>query len=426
MITYPELDPKTELPLYHERLQSDHDYRVWVDVLTLDEKLVRSVDLLDGQINVDRAADGPTRTGSLVLSDPEGALSFGTRYADDSSGVLWVNRLIRVNHSIVVPALQGRTIRAVCGVGVPTAVSRKGGELGIEWGDKSLLADHGVRPKTYKRGQNVREVLIHLLGDLCGETKFRIPPTKRTLSRPYSVGMGDDILTPWDAFVRIAKKEANWRAFYSCDGFATCEPASGSSTVKVRDLLALPDASTSFTEFVNYVKVTSTRKTVDKQGTKNTKDDVNVTTRYESVAVLPKAHDLSEQSLGRHIVRGGNTILVPRTLPLVVTDDDLKNAKEVKERARLDLLGSSGVDSEQSFEVVPLFHLDVYDRLDLPLGVGDVPFDQASIPLGTGGNMTLGSIKWVSSPVKVKRTRDRKTVRRKRSKGGKDKGKGKG
>lgn len=416
MITYPVLDTKDKQRRYADHLQDDHDYRVWVDVLTMEERFVSSVDVLDGQVNIDRSADGPHRTGSLVLSDPENALNFGIKHARDDEGVLWVNRLVRINHEVVVPGLG--PVRAIPGVGVPTAVSRKGGEVGLEWGDKSLLADHGVRGDNYKKGQNVRDVLVHLLRFHTGEQHFRIPATKRTLSRAYAVGMGDDSLTPWDAFVRIARNEGGWRAYYSCDGFATCEPASAAHRVEVHDLLSLPDASVSFTDFINYVKVTSVRKTVDKKGTKkNTKDDVNVTTRYQSVAVLPKSNDLSEQSLSRNGV--------PRTLPLVVSDDDLKNAKEVKQRAQLELLGGSGVESDQSFEVMPFFHLDEYDVLDLPQGIGGVAFSKASVPLGTSGNMALGSIKWVSAPVKVKRTRDRKTVKRRKAKGGKGKG-GKG
>src|SRR5204863_5834425 len=117
---------------------------------------------LDGQVNYSTGEDGPERTASLVLSDPEGALSFGTSFAEDPSGTLWVNRLLRVKHQVTIPATgpyaaAAGTWTTVCMVGVPTAVARKGGEINLELGDKSLLADHGVRPRTYKRRTNVRK-----------------------------------------------------------------------------------------------------------------------------------------------------------------------------------------------------------------------------------------------------------------------------
>lgn len=412
MHTIPVLDSIEKRTAYHDHLQSDHDYKMWCDVLTMEEVSTGQVDILDGQTNIDRSNDGPTRTGSLTLSDPEGALSFGTNFARDDDNVLWVNRLVRIKHEVIVPTLGA--VQATVGVGVPTAVSHKGGEVGIEWGDKSLLADHGVRPQNYKRGQNLRDVLIHLLSNLTGERNFRIPTTRKTLSRPYAVGMGENSLTPWQVFKTIAKQEGGWSAFYSCDGFATCVPPSASQMVEVHDLLALPDSTTSFTDFINYVKVTSTRQSVDKKGTKDKKDDVAITTRFSSVALLPAANDLSGEGLSRNGV--------PRTLPLVVTDDNLKNAAAVTLRAKTELLQGSGVESEQSYEVMPFFHLDINDRLNLPLGIGAVPFDKVSIPHGTSGNMTIGRIRWVSRPVLVSRVRSSKTVKRKRKKGGQGSG----
>lgn len=418
MITYPVLDTPAKRKAYHDYLQSDHDYSVWVDVTDLDERFVARVDVLDGQINI-RNDDGPSRTGSLVLSDPEGSLSFGDSYTRDDQNVLWVNRLVRINHEVVVPGIG--PVRAIPAVGVPTSSSRSGGEVSLEWGDKSLLSDHGVRPANYKKGQNVRSVLIHLLGDLCGETHFRIPATKKVLSRSYSVGMGTDSLTPWDAFVRIANREAGWWAFYSCDGFATCQSPGSGEKVKVYDILSLPDSATSFTDFVNYAKVTSSRQKTEKVGKK--KKEVEITTIYDSIAVLPRDHELSEQSLGRHITRKGQRILVPRTLPLVVSDDDLKSASAVRNRAVRELRDGSSLTNDRSIEIIPFFDLDEVDSLDLPAGIGSVRLQEASIPLGTGGNMSLGSVKWVSRPVTVKRTRDKKTVKRHRDKGGKKKGK---
>lgn len=411
MHTDPILRERSDRRAYHQYLQSDHDFRIRADVLTLEEKHVGGLDVLDGQVNLQRTQ--PNRTATLTLSDPEGALSFGTSFARDDKHVLWVNRLVRIRHEVTVPGLGD--VEATCMVGVPTAVGRNGGEVSLELGDKSLLADHGVRPRTYKKGQNVRAVLVSLLSDLTGERHFRIPPTKRVLSRPYTVGMGDNALTPWAAFRRIAAKEAHWRAFYSCDGYATCVPARDArASIDVADLLALPNASATFTEFINYAKVTSRREPPNKKPKKGAKDKKESNIRliiHSGVAVLPPSHDLSMQSLNRNGV--------PRLLPLVVEDDDLRTQRDVNDRVRDELQHGSDIDYQQAYETMPFFHLDHGDYLDLPMGIGKVAFMEGSIPLGTGGNMTVGARKWVSRPIRVKRVRSQTTVKRRKHKGGK-------
>lgn len=402
---------------YHHYLQGDHDFRVWAEILTMEETPVAEVDLLDGQVNFSDASGGetgPDRTASVVLSDLDNALSFGTSFADDPTGTIWVNRLVRVKHEVEVPVYG--TFTTIVMVGVPTSASQQGGEVALELADKSLLADHGVRPRTYKKGTNVREALVSILRDLTGERKFRIPQTKKTLSKPYTVGMGEDALTPWQAFRRIAGAEMGWSAYYSGDGYATCEPTSAKkNVVQVEHVLNLPQSGASFTDFANYAKVTSRRKMKNtkkqKNQGKNEPKKKGVTMEFEGVAVLPPTHRLSEQSLARHGV--------PRTLPLVVSNDNLKDGKEVAEATRQALSNAAVIVSEQSLECMPFFHLDRNDLLLFPLGIGAVPLSQGSLPLGTGGNMTIGAKKWVSRRVTVKRVKSKKTVIKKKQKGGK-------
>ena len=399
------------LAAYHRHLQSDHDFRVWVDVLTIEQQYVGTLDLLDGQMNYASGNDGPHRTGSVTLSDPEGALNFGTDYLRDPKGVLWINRLIQVWHEVTVP-LHG-TFTTSCIVGLPTSVARSGAEVSIEMGDKSLLADHGVRPRTYKKGQRVDLVLRSILEDATGEKFMRIPTTRKTLSRSYTIGMGEDSLTPWQAFKRIAGQEMGWRAYYDGFGFAVAEPNSPvKNPVPINSLLALPSASTSFTDFSNYARVTSNRTPVNKKGTKVDESQSGTVIVYDSVVALPAENELSEQSLARNGV--------PRTLPLVVVNDDLKTLAETQKQATSALLADSGLDANKVYETIPLFHLEPFDFVRLPEGVGDVRLaDGASVPFGTGGNMTIGTHEWVSRPSKVKRIRSKKTVIRKKKKGGK-------
>jgi len=394
---------------YHEHLQSDHDFRVWCDVLTIEQRYVGTLDLLDGQMNYTNGNDGPARTGSVTLSDPEGALNYGSDYMRDPKGILWINRLIQVWHEVTVPGYGDFTTS--CVVGLPTSVGRSGAEVTLEFGDKSLLADHGVRPRTYKRGARIDNVLKSILEDCTGEKHMRIPTTKKTLSKAYAVGMGEDSLTPWQAFKRIADQEMNWRVFYDGLGWAVAEPVSNSQTpVEVHSMLALPSAATSFTDFSNYSRVTSHRTPVNKPKTKV--DESLVTTIYDSIVALPNANELSEQSLNRNGI--------PRTLPLVSINDDLKSLKDTVTAATNQLLNNSGLDADKTYEIIPFFHLDPFDYVKLPEGVGSVRLaGGSSVPFGVSGNMTVGAHKWVSRPSRVKRIRARKTLKRHKKKGGK-------
>ena len=63
--------------------------------------------------------------------------------------------------------------------------------------------------------------------------------------------------------------------------------------------------------------------------------------------------------------------------------------------------GDDQLSTDESYEIIPFFHLEQGDILDMPLGIGEVTFDKASVPFGTGGNMVLGQTRWVSNPVKT-------------------------
>jgi len=400
---------------YHERLQSDHDFRIWADVLTINQNYVGTLDLLDGQMNYSDGSEGPVRTASVTLSDPEGALNFGADYTRDPKGVLWINRLIQVWHEISVPGYADFTTS--CIVGVPTTVARSSAEVSLELGDKSLLADHGVRPRTYKKGERVDNVLRSILEDCTGEKFFRIPTSSKTLSRAYNVGMGEDVLTPWQLFKKIADQEANWRAYYDGLGFAVAEPMSDAEDpVVVHSLMALPSASASLTEFSNYASVTSHRTPTNKKSTKVNESKTHYT--YESIVALLPENDLSEQSLARN--------QVPRTLPIVIVNNDLKTLADTLSTATTELKAASGLDSNQSYEIIPMFHLEHVDSVTLPEGVGNVRLNVgSSVPFATGGNMTLGYHKWVSKATSVKTIRSTTTKKvdkaKKKAKGGKKK-----
>ena len=403
------------LAAYHDYLQSDHDFRVWTDVLTINQNYVGTLEMLDGQMNYSNGNEGPHRTGSVLLSDPENALNFTSDYMRDEKGILWVNRLIQVWHEVTVPTYGKFTTS--CIVGLPTSVARSGADVSLELGDKSLLADHGVRPRTYKKGQRVDLVLKSILADCTGEKFMKIPKTKKTLSRAYNVGMGEDGLTPWQAFKRIASQEMNWRAYYDGLGWAIAEPDAGTKNpIKVKSLLALPSASTAFNDFSNYARVTSHRTPENKKKTKKV-DESAFTHIYDSIVTLPPSNELSQESLAR---KNAANVSVPRTLPIVVVNDDLKTLKATLDQATKELKNDSGLEAAKVYEIIPFFHLEPYEYLDLPEGVGNVRLAEgASVPYGTGGNMTVGAHQWVSKASNVKKIRSKHTKVRNKKKGGK-------
>ena len=330
---------KNELPIYNRFIQGDHDFEVWVDVCNLEERPLYQIPLLDGQVNL-QDDDGPERTASLTISDPEHALSFGQRFAFDDRGVVWVNRLLKVRHRVYCTPL-AKHVTATPFVGVPTSASRNGAELGLELSDKSLLASHGVHEKTYKRGARASDVLIDILRDT-GERHLRIPQSDRKLKRAYTVGMKDPSIWSWPVARRIARKELNWRLEIKGDGWIVAEHLHAHrARYPVLDLFDLPQGQTDFTEFGNYVKVTS----------KRTKKKITET--WEGIAQLPARHDLSASSLARN----GS----PRYLPLVLEDDTLKSKKQVDDRVIQELRSVSDIRYDQTYAIIPPFHLDNHD-----------------------------------------------------------------
>lgn len=374
-----------DLAAYNRFVQGDHDFEVWVDVCSLEERPLYQVPLLDGQVNLNDD-DGPDRTCSLTISDPGHALSFGQKFAFDDRAVVWVNRLLKVRHRVWVPTLQvPRFVTATPFVGVPTSAARNGAELGLELSDKSLLATHGVREKTYKKGARASDVLVDILRD-AGERHYRIPKSDKRLKRAYTVGMKDPSIWSWPQARRIARKELNWRLEVKSDGWIVAEHLHAHrARYEVESLYDLPQGQTDFTEFGNYVRVTS-RRTRKK-----------ITETWQGIAQLPAHHDLSASSLARN----GS----PRFLPLILEDDSLKSKKQVDDRVVQELKSVSDIRYDQSYAIVPPFHLDNHDHLAMPDDVGTVPWDEGSLPLGTGGEATVGAHRWVSKPVTVRRRR---------------------
>lgn len=369
-----------QLVAYHRRLRSSHDFDVFVDVLDLNEKVIGSAIMLDGQVNI--TDDGLVRrTASLSLSDPEGAFDF-TGAAAWNGTSLWVDTLARVRHVTNVPGYGEMT--AVPFIGPPTSLSRSGGEVKVELKDKAALAMRGARPLTVHKGMKATDAIQKVMSYCTGEFRFRVPSLSRRLSRHYSVGLADDA-APMVVAARIAQAELGMQLLYSCDGYLTLRPRPSQPVAHMGDVTDLASSSADFSTVVNYVKVTG-KAVSKKKGNKTT------TTQAISTAQTKPSSEVSPERIARQGV--------PRLLPLVITDDGYTTTAQTARRASAELAGGAGVVAQPSVAVVPMFHLDADDIVTVTGDQGDtitVRLSTASIPLGVGGDMAIGFRRWVSS-----------------------------
>ena len=370
---------------YLERLFGPHDFSVVVDVLDLNEKPHGTAVLLDGQVNL-HAGTEIRRTASLSISDPEGAFDFA-----DASGwsprSLWADRLVRVRHILSVPDVA--TVRTTVFVGPLSTIDRDGAEVKVECQDKTALAVRGCPPYTVKKGMNAVEAIRNIMRDRTGEFRFRLPHSKRRLSKPYSVGW-DDESSPWAVASQIARRELGMQLLYSADGFLLLRRKPSHASLTVPHVTGTAAMSADFTAMTNWVRVLGHKSSK----TKNLHGGGSVTTtsQPQAIAVIPAARAFSPQSLGR---KG-----VSRYWPELIEADGIRTVQAAKDRARGVLAASDQLEDAPAITCVPFFHGDADDlvRFKAPEGGVTVRLGDCSIPLGVGGDMTVGAHRWVSRP----------------------------
>jgi hypothetical protein len=382
---------------YLARLFASHDARIDVDVLNLNEQVVGTARFLDGQIDLQDATNLVRRTASLTVSDPAGALDFSAASTWSGSSV-WVDRLVRVRHTIQVETLD---VTAVCFVGPPTQLSRSGAEVSLTCSDKAALAMRGSAPFTVKQGANAVDAIRLLLASCTGEFHFRFPTSPRRLSADYSVGW-DDASAPMVVAARIAVVELGMRLTYASDGYALLRVVPQGSSLTIPGATEQASSTVDFTTLNNYVRVS---------GKATTKTSGKVTTKTQPLAIaqVAPASSISPASLAR---RG-----VPRYLPLVISDDSYTKTAQVSDRADTELASSDRLEASTQFSCVPFFHADSDDVVTVQVdgAYNAVRLTTGSIPLGTGGDMSIGTTRIVSrqprhkSRVEVLRWRQYKT-----------------
>jgi hypothetical protein len=353
---------------YVARINGSHDFRMTVDVLDTAENVVGQAVLIDGQVNLQRNQQ-IHRTGSLTLSDPDHALNLD----GDSvwEGAVFGNRMVRVTHTVTVPGFGD--VSACVGVFKIASLQRDGIEVQVELQDKTAWAVRGTKPFGVKKGANAVEAFRYVLAHGTGETKFRLPAgSKVRLDQALSIGWSDDASPAVACDYIAALLGMDWD--YSSDGFATLRQTS-TTPVWTFDtdvnVTALPTGANDWADAVNYVRVNGGKKGA-KPGTATLTNHPNAPGR-----------------LGRN----GVDLYLP-----LIDDKTFKTYAQRNKRASKVLAKHRDMNVDMAWPVVPVFHLDAGDRVRLvtPDGSTTVPLNEASIPLGVGGDMTVGAIKAVS------------------------------
>lgn len=369
---------RRQLAAYHDLLMSPHDFDIDVDVLRIDETHIGSLrpQMVDGQVNLQR--DGVVkRTATLSFYDPEHSLHLDS----DSpfAGAVFADRMIRVTHIVDLPGV-GK-VRAVPFVGPIVRVSREGDQLEVECQDKTLLAMEGAPHKTVKKGANAVDAIRRIMADCTGETRFRLPKNNQArLPRSYSVGWKPEA-SPWRVCQKIAD-HLNMQLVYACDGALMLRKKPNRPVLRITENTGLTGAPRSEYD------VTSVRNIVRVTGEQNKKKHIHI----GAVAKPKGRHPMSPGNLGRNGV--------PRYLPLLIDDSSIRKHSRAQARANQELANALPMGVATSFPSVPLFHLDCGDPIQVRSDWGSitVPFVEGSIPLGVGGDATIGAQKRVSKP----------------------------
>jgi hypothetical protein len=377
-----------DLDRYHAFLLDSHDFRIEVDVLNTEDKVLTSLEpeMVDGQVNIQR--DGLIRrTATLNLFDPGHNLHFDSGSPFD--GALYADRMIRVRHIVDVPDVG--VVTAIPFVGPVVKLGRNGDELTIECQDKGLFGVEGCRPKTIRKGVRVVDAIETIMRQCTGERRFRFPKGVRArLTKPAKVGWAAEA-----APLLVCKKLAasiGFDLFYSCDGYLTMRRNPKAEVFIFKEGAALTSrvaADHDFTGVRNWVRATghvTTKKKI------KGKPDKQVKHTYTATAVAGSRHPLRPGALGRHGV--------PRYLPLLIDDSNIRSNAIARQRARSELDKALPMSAAIDFDSVPIFHLDCGDKVRVETDGGSVtvPYDEGSIPLGLGGDASVGAQRRISRP----------------------------
>lgn len=341
-----------EQKAFHAALVTSHRTHTRLQLLDLDHRHLADLTefLDDGQVDLISVGEKATRSCSLTLFDPfrRSTLDGAT---PGTTGV-YLDRMIRVIRSTWVDELD-RYVDVPIFTGPITSAPRSGHSLSVEAMGKEILAQSPrLRARVWAKGLTRVGVARSILDEMSGETKFDLPSLG-----PKSARLPDDLaLTresiPWDHVMKLSRS-MNWQGFYDGRGVFRMRAMYSKPVWEFRDgdggsVLSMPDVESD----------------VDDEGVTN-RFRVKGNGSIDIVRTIPAWHARSPQNLGR-LDSDGN--LVPRYLPLVEENDDIRTraeAVEVAEQMRADHMQDTGKITWEGL-IVP--HLEPRDAIQIDAG----------------------------------------------------------
>ena len=373
----------SERAAFEATLRTSYERRIQILILDMAQNVLSTVShrLLDGQVVVDADAD-VTRSASLTLLDPTHTLNFDTDSPDD--GALFLDRMVRINYCVHVPAL-ARWVEVPVFTGPVTSLERDGAQVQIEAQGKESIARQAVwNPYTKPKGAVVVDVIKDLMQRRAGENRFDLPTGTARLTKPVTLPREAIV---WDEAKKLASYRGLW---YDGRGWLRMQDTSASPvfTFKTGDgglVLTRPKVSFSTDDVKNVVSVTGGIP----KGSK---------TAVRAVAHAPTTHPLNHGRLGRNGV--------PRYMVEFVEDDTLTTTAQAQARADAILAPLLLETVQVQFDSMPVPHLEPHDVVSLRTDNFSANFRlrQFTIPLVTGSPMPVGYVRKLT-PKRRSRTR---------------------
>lgn len=358
---------------YRQQLLVSHTKRVEVDILNMDgdtlERLTPQV--IDGQVNFDLSA-AVTRSAIVTFFDPRRLLGFDSD--SPAEGAVYGDRMIRCTVAINGPLLAAPVACEIF-TGPLVAFSRDGALVTVEGQGKERFGlGSAWRLQSFKKGTRKTDVIRALATERMGETQLAIPDLGPRLPKPVNIGRRTQV---WKVMQQLAKS-MDRQLYYDGSGTLRLRKQPQRPTWRVRgdveraNLCSPLSVDADLTDVRNVVWVRGGKP-------KGAKHPV----QYPAVA--PRRHPLSPYRLGQ-----GSSEL---RLVEEVENGNIRSLTEARNRAETLLRDRLRQQVNVSYECLPVYHADPGDLwlVETSTTTLEHRLKTASIPLGIGGPMTVGS-----------------------------------
>lgn len=385
----------SEMKQLRRLITKSHRIDVYVQLLTMEHGYVADASrmLLGGQVTIDATTEESTRSLTMELLDPQRKLRLDGESPEDGS--IHYDRMVRVVYSIS-ELDRSFTVNVPIFCGPITKASRSGSVVSIDAAGKEKLALASVwKGRTYKKNLSKTWVITHLLTEIAGEKRMKIPKRKARLPSKFVINRET---TPWSRLQKLARS-MNMQLYYNGRGQAVLRKRPGKSVYTFRtngSLLSLPQINYDVNGLVNAVEVI---------GAKPKKSKKRI--RYRIVAA--RKHPLSPWKLGRWGV--------PRYLPEVIEDSSIKSRKEARRIAKARLRNALIESVDVAFDALPVPFLEEDDLCTVQSPDFTMKFrlKKMTIPLTADGVSTVGYLKRVTPNPKQIRVKNKNRGGKKRN-----------